>query len=41
MIKLIEKDPLPPVCENCSDDCGSCDYCLERFEMVEVEEETE
>ena len=40
IIKYKEKHPLPPVCKECKElDCGDCDYCLERFEVLYLTEE--
>lgn len=47
MEEIREKKPLPEVCAKCQEvkewgvdaACYNCDHALERFEIVEVEEE--
>ena len=46
MIKLIEVEPLPQVCQECQEvkeygvDCAcyNCDYALERFMMIKTDD---
>ena len=46
MIKLIEVEPLPQVCQECQEvkeygvDCAcyNCDYALERFRVVKTDD---
>ena len=34
-IEYIEADPLPEVCNNCNEDCGSCDNAGWRWHLSE------
>lgn len=37
-IEYLERKPLPTICENCNDDCGSCDNAGLRWYLSEKDE---
>lgn len=48
-MKLIERNPLPLICQECIakqketgeyDDCYNCDYALDRWEMICEDKDT-
>ncbi len=37
-MEYIEANPLPPECENCNEDCGSCDIAGKRWYLSKADE---
>lgn len=37
-MEYIEANPLPPECENCKEDCGSCDIAGKRWYLSKADE---
>ena len=35
MLEVVERHPTPERCTGCTDDCGSCDYALDRWTLAE------